>query len=268
MMECQDCEKYLFPFLDEALDIKQTLDMQAHVDTCARCAERVQIERTLKAFVRQHAMVPPLPEDRKRQIIRSAMGLAPVSCWWKRWKVVAHLRDAAIGAAAAAAVLSLALRLLSPLPPTRDMVQTLSQEVSMTYRAHMSQSLPLAEMQSDDTAAVAWVRSHMGAGIEVPWITENQMRFLGGRLCRILDRKSAVLVYRRHDAEVLLFAFKGEPLTSSGGKTVRAAGHTFYLPTVSGRPIVLWQHHGTTYSLVGNLSRDALVQLASAIAYR
>jgi anti-sigma factor (TIGR02949 family) len=73
MLPCQDCEKYLDAFLDNALDVKQSLDVQEHLHSCTPCTNRAAAERTLRAFIRQHATTPPLPEELKRRIVRQAM---------------------------------------------------------------------------------------------------------------------------------------------------------------------------------------------------
>lgn len=268
MASCQDCEKHLFPFLDGALDIRQTLDIQLHLDTCTRCAQRIEAERAVNAFVRQHATTPSLPEYRKRQIIRNAMRFSPVSKGRKRWNLLPYLRDAAIGTAVATVALFLGLHFVSPPSQVQDMAQKLSREVSMTYRTYISSSPPYDMTGSDHAAFVAWVKNRMGTDVEVPWITEKETRLLGGRLCRILDHKSTILMYRRQGAKVFLFAFKGDPLPRSSKHVVSAAGHTFHVFDVSNRPVAIWQHDRTIYSLVGDLSQDALVQLATTIDYR
>jgi anti-sigma factor RsiW len=268
MLECQDCEKYLEAFLDSALDVKETLDVQEHLLACARCAGRAEAEQALRAFVRQHAATLPLPQHRKRQVIREAMLSARSPSWWKRQDVVVSLRGVVIGMAAAAALAFLVLR--APFGPSQvnDMVQQLSREASMTYRAYTDQYPPLEVTRSNGMDVVKWVKSHMGSRLKVPWITDKGTRLLGGRLCRILDRKSAVLVYRRRGANVLLFAFKGDPLSPSARNVIRAGGHAFYVRTVSGRPVAVWQHEDTTYSLVGTLNRSDLLQLVATVDYR
>ncbi len=268
MLECKDCEKYLYAFLDDVLDVKESLDVQEHLHACAPCADRVEAEQALKAFVRQHAVTPPLPESHKRQIIQNAMRASSTPRWWKPRKMAVHLRDIAIGIGAAAAVLLVVLRPGLHSTQANDTIQKLSREASMAYSVYTSQDLPLETARSHNTAVVEWIKSRTGSHLKVPWITEQGAQFVGGRFCRILDRKSAVLVYRRHGADVLLFAFKGEPLAPSTKNMVRAEGHGLYVQTVSGRPVAIWQHDGMTYSMFGNLPRNDLVQIATTIDNR
>ncbi len=34
MLSCQECERYLPVFLDHALEVKESLDVQAHLQSC------------------------------------------------------------------------------------------------------------------------------------------------------------------------------------------------------------------------------------------
>ena len=36
MLSCQECERYLPVFLDHALEVKESLDVQAHLQSCSR----------------------------------------------------------------------------------------------------------------------------------------------------------------------------------------------------------------------------------------
>ena len=73
MLSCQECERYLPVFLDHALEVKESLDVQAHLQSCLACHDRAESERRLRMFVRQFLDVPPPPEEIKRAIILRAM---------------------------------------------------------------------------------------------------------------------------------------------------------------------------------------------------
>ena len=48
MLSCQECERYLPVFLDHALGVKESLDIEAHLQVCPPCADRADIERRLR----------------------------------------------------------------------------------------------------------------------------------------------------------------------------------------------------------------------------
>jgi anti-sigma factor (TIGR02949 family) len=269
MLSCQDCEKYLDAFLDQALAVKESLDIQEHLRACPPCTSRADAERTLRVFIRQHAAPPPVPEELKQRIVRQAMQ-APQQPWW-RWSVsagvIAHARDFVMGVAAAV-VLLLVFSAIFATPRGDDMTQRFVKEASMTYGTYKTEHMPPEVVSADDKVVTQWINNHMGDQMKVPCITDSATKLQGGRLCRLLDRKSAALMYERHGVDLLLFAFKGEPLSLPAKQVRRIKDHVFYLQNVGGRPVAMWQHGGITYSIVGDMPPDELLQVATTINYR
>lgn len=270
MLSCQECEKYLDAFLDNALDVKESLDVQEHLHACTPCTNRAAAERTLRTFVRQHATTSPLPEELKRRIVRQAMQAPQPSPAPRRWRLpvgtMLHLRDFVMGVAAAA-VLLLVFSSVFNASQGDDMPQKFVQEASMTYGTYKIQHMPPEVASADDKVVTQWFNNHMGYQMKVPCITDAATKLQGGRLCRLLDRKTAALIYQRNGVDVLLFAFKGN-LSLPAKRTVQVKDHVFYLQNVGGRPVAMWQHGGVTYSIVGDLDPDELLKVATTINYR
>ncbi|HEY7495702.1 MAG TPA: zf-HC2 domain-containing protein [Candidatus Tectomicrobia bacterium] len=267
MLSCQDCEKYLYAFLDHALDVKESLDIQEHLFCCPPCAKRVDAERTLRTFVRQHATVAPLPETLKCGIIRQVIHAPRPQHWWTRLRVVWHLRDCAIGVAAAAVVL-LVFSFLSAPSKSDDLMRQFVQDTSRAYRLYTTQRMPLEVASADDTVVTQWFNKHMDIPLKLPCITDAATKLLGGRLCRLFDRKSAALVYQRNGVDILLFAFPGGRISLPTKHMVRTKDGVFYVQNVSGRPVAMWQRGGMTYSITGDMDRDDLIRVATTINYR
>jgi anti-sigma factor RsiW len=268
MVSCQDCERYLEAFLDQALDVKENLDMHEHLRACPNCAERAAAERLFRRFIRQHARVPPLPEAVKRRIIHQAITPPIASGWRQGWRFWILPRDFALGMATA--VVLLLLWLSGPPFPWfggNEMARKVVQEASMAYQTYKAHGLPLDVTGSNDQAVVEWFNRRMGYAMQVPCIRDNATKLLGGRLCRIFDRKSATFVYQRNGAELFLFAFRGG-LSLPTKPKVRLPNQEVYIQNVAGRPIAVWQHGGIVYSMVGDLTRDDLLHVASTMYYR
>jgi anti-sigma factor RsiW len=236
---------------------------------CTSCTNRVDVERTLRIFIRQHAAVSPMPEELKQRIVRQAMQDPQQRCW--RWGVsagvIAHARDFVMGVAAAA-VLLLVFSAVFATSQGDNLAQKFVKEASMTYGTYKSQHMPPEVVSADDKVVAQWINNHMGAQMKVPCITDSAAKLQGGRLCHLVDRKSAALMYERHGVNLLLFAFKGEPLSLPAKQMKRIKDHVFYLQNVGGRPVAIWQHGGITYSIVGDMSPDELLQVATTINYR
>ncbi len=268
MLSCQDCEKYLVAFLDHVLEVKERLDVQEHLYSCAPCANHAEAEQVLRTFVRQYATIPPLPEHLKRSIIRGAMNPSASLRWWRRLKAPVHLRDYVIGMAAAAAVLGLMLGPFAPLSERNDMTHKFVRAALTAYSIYTTQRMPLEVVSADDRIVTQWFSRHMDFYPKNPCIKDTDMQLLGGRLGHLLDRKSMELMYQRRGVPILLFAIKSNQLSLPAKHMVRANDRLFYVQNVSGRPAVMWQHGGITYSLVGDVDRPDLLQIAATIGYR
>jgi len=258
MLSCQECERYIPIFLDHALEVRESLDVQAHLQSCLSCHDRIESERRLRMFVRQFLDVPPPPEEIKRAIILRAMQ-DERQCGWRAYlPVPVRLRDFAMGMATAA-LLALAVYGILPDLWSDPDIQKVIHEASLAYGTHTTQHMPLEVVSADDTAVTQWLNTHMGNHIKLPCITDTATQLLGGRVCRILDRKSAALMYQRRGVPIMLFAFHGEHMSLPTQKMPRY---------VSGRPVVMWQRDGVVYSIVGDIQSDDLMKVAATVNYR
>ena len=269
MLSCQDCEKYLEAYLDHELDIKESLDVEEHLRDCPDCTQYAQAERLVRQFVHQHARMDSLPEGTKLQIIRQAMQPPVAPSWWARLRAWVHPLDFSLGMATAAVVAL--LWFFNPFAAGSkydEMTRKYVQEASMAYQTYKTHSMPLEVKDSNDKAVVAWFNRQMQQPLTVPCITDQATKLLGGRLCRLFDRKSATFVYKRNNADLFLFAFHGKNLPVSSKYKVQVQGQDIYVENIGGRPVALWQRGGIVYSMVGDLNRDDLLNVASTLHYR
>ena len=270
MLSCQDCEKYLEVFLDQALDVKESLDVEEHLRDCPDCTERAEAERLLRQFVRQQAREASLTPLAKLNMIRQAMDPPATPSWWKRFLAWAHPWNFATGMATAAVALLLMLGSWPFGDQTDDMTHRYVQEASMAYQTYKNYSMPLEVKASDDKEVVAWFNQRMKRPLHVPCITDQATKLMGGRLCRLFDRKSATFVYKRNGRDIFLFAFHNDGVSISTKHKVRLPNQKqdVYFQTVEGRPVAVWQRGGIVYSMVGDLNHDDLIQVADTMHYR
>jgi anti-sigma factor RsiW len=265
MLSCHECERYIPVFLDHALEVKESLDVQAHLQSCSSCHDRVESEQRLRLFVRQFLDVPPPPEEFKRAMILRAMQDEPRCGWRAYWPVPARLRDFAMGMATAALLVLMVSGILPDLWSDPD-IQKVVREASMAYGTYVEQHMPLEVVSADASAVTKWFSSHMGHHFKMPCITDASTQLLGGRVCRILDRKSAALMYQRGGVDIVLFAFRGDHISLPTQKS--AVSNDVHIRNASGRPVAMWQHDGVVYSMVGDVHGDDLKEMVKTISYR
>lgn len=269
MLSCEQCRKYLAFFLDQALGVKESLDVQEHLQECPDCADLAAAERALRAVVRRQAATTPLPEAAKQQLIRSA-----VQQRRHRWQRLATLheavqwRDVGLGVALTAAVLLVFLSPLRDLLNGDDTTRKFVHETAMAYHTYMDQDVPMEVKTSDDGQLVRWVNEVIGYPLQVPCITDKTTQLMGGRLCRLRDRKGLAMRYKHADADLVVFAFRDAALSLPARRMTPTKAGRFYVQHVSGRPVILWQRAGVTYSIVGDIDRQALLRVAGSVRYR
>jgi anti-sigma factor RsiW len=265
MLSCHECERYIPVFLDYALEVKENLDVQAHLQSCLSCHDRAESERRLRMFVRQFLDVPPPPDELKRAMILRAMQ-DERRCGWRAYLPgSARLGDFALGMATAA-ILVLAVSGILPNLWSDPDIQKVVREASMAYSTYVEQHMPLEVVSADASAVTKWFNAHMGHHFKLPCITDASTQLLGGRVCRILDRKSAAMMYQRDGADIVLFAFRGDDMSLPAQKS--AGPNDVHIRNASGRPVAMWQHDGVVYSMVGNVRSDDLKQMVTTISYR
>ena len=268
MLSCEQCRKYLAFFLDQALGVKESLDVQEHLQECPDCTDLVAGERALRAMVRQQAATAPLPEAEKQRLIRRAIQRRQ-----HRWPWLATLREAVqwrdvgLGVALAAAVLLVFLSPLRNLLGGGNTAHKFVHETAMAYHTYLDQDVPMEVKTSDDGQLIRWANDVIGHSLHVPCITDKAAQLVGGRLCRLRDRKGLAMKYRHQDSDLLVFAFRDAALSLPNRRMIPTEAGRFYVQHVAGRPVILWQRAGVTYSMVGDIDRQALLRVAGSVKY-
>ena len=128
----QNCGKYLDAFLDQALDVKESLDVQEHLRAYA-CVSRANAALPVPLYANMR--LPPRTGRVETRIVRQAMQAPPPP---RRWGVsvraIAQARD--VVGVAAAAVLLLVLSAVFVTSQGDNMTQKFVKEASITCMAH------------------------------------------------------------------------------------------------------------------------------------
>jgi hypothetical protein len=76
-MTCQQAVQQFFSYLDRALAGEDLEDVQAHLDVCLACCDRLAFSREVDAFVRARLPETGMPaalEERVRRALGSSVG--------------------------------------------------------------------------------------------------------------------------------------------------------------------------------------------------
>jgi anti-sigma factor (TIGR02949 family) len=75
-MSCEDAQRRFFAYLDRALEGQEVEEVQAHLEACLECCDRLAFSRRLDSFVRSRLGEAPLPPGIEERIRGALLGSA------------------------------------------------------------------------------------------------------------------------------------------------------------------------------------------------
>ena len=73
-LTCEEAVKQFFAYLDRALAGEVLDDLEAHLETCLSCCDKLAFSRQLDAFVRGRLPDSPVPEGLEARVRRALDG--------------------------------------------------------------------------------------------------------------------------------------------------------------------------------------------------
>ena len=267
-MNCEAVSRWLDPLLDGELDSKNTVEVQAHLDTCAACQRSYEAKRAVSVNVRRLEVGYAAPESLRMRISRaleaevagmqSAPGEAasaparaqphsrptpatprPGNRWflWAGWPV----------ALAASALLA------TTLLHQRD------QEADIIVAAHVRSLLAdhLSDVVSSSHHTVKpWFAGKIDFSPPVPDLSAQGFELIGGRLDYLEHQPVAALVYRKHGHVINV-------LVSRPGAGIGTLPHTL---RAQGYALRSWKQGGLDVVAVSDIDPLELANLEQAYA--
>lgn len=254
-MDCKTVRTCSFAFIDDALDVPTTLDLQAHLDQCAECASRVDFELQFRRQLRERAVRYALPDAVERRL----------------WKEIDRLDEEERGtrtrrrlfprftwAAGLAATAALALAVLVLLPwRGSEPPAWLSSTVDGHIRA-LQAAQPLEVESSDRHTVKPWFTGKIDFAFALPDVADTDFRLLGGRLEYLADQRVAQVFYQVRRHRISVFVFR-DPESATKEPPIRSG-------QLKGFQYATVRHDHATYVLVSDVNVQDLLVLARRFA--
>jgi anti-sigma factor (TIGR02949 family) len=258
---CSQVEEALSAFLDgEVIDVERR-EIEAHLSVCPGCQRRYRAEQSVRSFVRQRRdrLVEPAPPDLRLRIVRAVQ----TEETQRRWDVMSRRRTFGLLALAASLVLAViggSFYFRSAEHPK----SVVSEVVDEHIRCMMKKEGVLEFTTADPGAMSQWFQGRIDIHVAVPPFQRPGLRLAGGRLCYLLDRQGAHMVYREGAHVICLFVLdrKGIPLPQDQEAVI--AGHPIRLASYKGYNVAVWEDRGLVHALVADVSPDNLKALAAS----
>ena len=263
---CPEFGPLLGPFSDGELEPSRMALVDAHVEQCEGCRERVLLDEAMRHSLKQ-AIKQAAPED-LRQRVAAAMGAergrADVRDRTSRhgWRTVVPL--------ATAAAFALAWGAMSRGPLART-------TASDTVRAGFGDDL-LSELVADhsrplppertDPNKVGELGEYVGVPVHASALHRQNARFVGGRVLPVHQERAAMLQYEIQQGgetrRVSVFVFDPRRIqVNAEDFTPRPVGSAeVRVGRANGYSVAVTQHAGVGYALASDMDERQTAELA------
>jgi anti-sigma factor RsiW len=250
-MNCAECEVLLHALIDGELDAGHARDVEAHVNGCAGCAEKLKAFRAMhdamaKADLKDkapahlrsriEAMLPVPPAQASAEIIRPRQFLQPS----RRSFFGGFAVGTALSAAVAASLVIAVIR--------NDQNQQIAGDIVSAHLRSL-QAGHLTDVETSDQHTVKpWFNGKLDVAPPVIDLTAQGFTLIGGRLDYINGQPVASIVYRRRKHVINLFV----------AQQLGAAAHGVKDEIVQGFNIRHWSESGLDLWAVSDIDAGEL----------
>jgi anti-sigma factor RsiW len=257
-MNCADSRTYLPAYLDDELDVAESLHVQRHLAECLDCRQAQDEQLALRSALRDPEMYAHPSDDFSRRIEAAVRRTAKEEARSQRSSWFDSLRLESLQWVPAAAALMI-VTTVGVFLITNSMRSSRDQLIaSAVLTGHIRSLQPghLIDVPSSDRHTVKpWFQGKLDFSPPVPDLSELGWNLVGGRLDYVDGRPVAVLVYQRRMHNINVFLW---PNHGSADDTIRQED-------AQGYQILHWNGAETTYWVVSDLNNAELLDLAQAL---
>jgi anti-sigma factor RsiW len=257
-MNCADSRTYLPAYLDDELDVAESLHVQRHLAECGDCRQAQDEQLALRSALRDPELYAHPSADFAKRMEAAVRKAAKEEARSQRssWFESLRLESFRWVPAAAALVIVTTIGVLLVMNSLRSSHQQLIASAVLAGHIRSLQPGHLIDVPSSDRHTVKpWFQGKLDFSPPVPDISELGWNLLGGRLDYVDGRPVAVLVYQRRMHNINVFLW---PNHGSADDTIRQED-------AQGYQILHWNGAETTYWVVSDLNNAELLELAQAL---
>jgi anti-sigma factor RsiW len=257
-MNCADSRTYLPAYLDDELDVAESLHVQRHLAECADCRQAQDEQLALRSALRDPELYAHPSADFSKRIEAAVRKAAKEEARSQRssWFESLRLDSFRWVPAAAALAIVTAIGVFLVTTSMRSSHDQIIASAVLTGHIRSLQPGHLIDVPSSDRHTVKpWFQGKLDFSPPVPDLSELGWTLVGGRLDYVDGRPVAVLVYQRRMHNINVFLW---PNHGSADDTIRQED-------AQGYQILHWNGAETTYWVVSDLNNAELLELAQAL---
>jgi anti-sigma factor RsiW len=258
-MSCDEVRPLLREATRGALDEPTRARIYEHLATCQACPRVADEERALDRLLEGQLPAHPASLALKRRLqARLPATAAPPPPPPTRRRLARWVVPLAGGLAACAA---LVIGLRRDHPSSNPLVaEAVADHLRVVYRDR-----PVDIESGGPHQVKPWFTGRLDFALPAVFGGDDEFRLEGGSVGYYLDRKAAVLVYKRGQHTASLFVFRADGFAFPAS-TQELAGTPAAVREERGFRVAVWRAADLGYALVSDMSTDELVRLGSRIA--
>jgi len=257
-MNCDDSRIYLSAYLDEELDVGESLRVQKHLAECGDCRQAQDQQLALRSALRDPALYARPSADFSKRIETAVRRAAKDEARSQRPSWFEWLRPGAFRWVPAVAAL-IVVATIGALLVTNRLRSSHDQLIASAVLAGHIRSLQaehLIDVPSSDRHTVKpWFQGKLDFSPPVPDLSELGWILVGGRLDYLAGQPVAVIVYKRKLHNINVFVWPNHGSADSTIKQEDAQGYQIFH----------WNGAEMTYWVVSDLNSAELLDLAKAL---
>lgn len=260
-MICSEVREYIFAFLDNELDVPQSIELQHHLDHCPDCAREAEIERTIRkrleiALESGDDSIPDFTESLPPEF--DSQRFATMFRRQHRRSASKHPRW--IMKAAAVVVIAVGTWMILIEKNQTDSIR-FSEQVVADFEHFVEENKPLQLVSAESTRVTAWLLEETAIDVDLPDLSGSDWRLVGARRCKIDGRTAAFAVYESKAGLASLVALHGTSDTLRGLRKIEHANRTHWIDRCRGYTVTACQRGDLVYAVVSQLPEEALIPL-------
>jgi anti-sigma factor RsiW len=249
-MQCEESRRILDAYVDNEIDLMQSVALEDHLAGCSECSQRLGNRRALKSAVQDASLRYTAPPELRQQV-RRVLGYEPhnKTSALRHWFTLPAFRlaTAMVVCAVLAAVTVIWLR-------GRDEQRLVTQVIDDHVRSMIVDNGGFVSVRSSNQHTVKpWFNGKISFSPKVADLADKGFPLQGGRLDYMNQQTVAALVYRRNQHIINVFEYPDSGV--SRPKVDQERGFN----------VIYWTKDGMQYCVVSDLNMSELKEFAGLL---
>ena len=247
MKDCKNIKQLMYPYLDGELDVKQNMEVEAHLLDCQTCCDLLNEEKRFLSVLKNECLQEEGPAALKVKIERKLINKQrPFSRFFSNHP----FKMAFASALAGILIFLLGAKLLDlGINRTPPFVRASAE----SHLKFISGDLPLEIKSHDPTVVAAWFKEKIDFMPHLPELKDDMTVLLGGRLAQFNGENMALIGYRIDKLPVTMFVIKGNPAAYVESKNFTfMKGRRFNFSEQHGLSSIAWTDSGNHFALISS----------------